>query len=212
MSPRAALLRVIGWASTAALALVSALLAAWQAGLEPWRRIVPWLHPQDRVLLPQMLALVGFPGRGVIVLCACMGLALALATLRRSWRTMYSLVGVTIVLATLLADATLQHLSSALKSFAPFSRRVAATTGSEPLAFYQSPDLAVLFYLRRHVPVERSAFAAIRRPGWALVWRKDWDSLPVAERSGASVSDQSLPASVGREDTRLLLVRLARPR
>ena len=129
---------------------------------------------------------------------------------RRDSRLRCGDLGVRALYATraLVAEATLQHLASALKSFAPFSQRVAARAGSEPLVFYQSADLAVLFYLRRHVPVERETFAAIGRPGWALVWRKAWDSLPASERAGVTVVDQSPPASVGRENTRLLLVRL----
>ncbi|MET0151738.1 MAG: glycosyltransferase family 39 protein [Candidatus Binatia bacterium] len=203
-----AALRTIGWTSAALSAVTVALLVAWQAGVEPWWPITPWLHPKDRVLLPQMLALVGYPGYGAILVCAVVTLGFVLSTLHARWRLLYLLVGVAIGLATLVAEATLQHLASALKSFAPFSQRVAARAGSEPLVFYQSADLAVLFYLRRHVPVERDTFAAIGRPGWALVWRKAWDSLPASERAGVTVVDQSPPASVGRENTRLLLVRL----
>ena len=72
--------------------------------------------------------------------------------------------------------------------------------------FYRLADFAVLFYLRRHVPVERASFAAMPRPGWGLVWQKDWDALPGQARAGARVVDRSPPASVGRADTRLLLV------
>ncbi len=204
-------LRVVGWTSAILSAVVAALLVAWQSGLEPWLPITPWLHPQDRLLLPQVLALMGRPGYGAILVCAGVSLGLALSTVRARWRSLYALIGVATVLATLAAEATLQHLASALKSFAPFSQRVAATTGREPLAFYQSADLAVVFYLRRHVPVERGTFAAIGRPGWALVWRKAWESLPAAERYAAIVVDQSPPASIGREETRLLLVRLTPP-
>jgi 4-amino-4-deoxy-L-arabinose transferase-like glycosyltransferase len=204
-------LRMVGWTSATLSAAVAALLVSWQSGLEPWRPITPWLHRQDRLLLPQILTLMGRPGYGVVLVCAGMSVGLALSTLRARWRLLYSLIGMVTVLATLAANATLQHLASALKSFAPFSQRVAATTGGEPLAFYQSADLAVLFYLRRHVPVQRGTFAAMARPGWALVWRKAWDSLPAAERSATMVVDQSPPASIGREETRLLLVRLTPP-
>ena len=67
----------------------------------------------------------------------------------------------------------------------------------------------MLFYLRRHVPVERGSFAAIARPGWALVWQKDWEALAAPLRAAAEIVDSSLPASVGRPESRLLLVRLA---
>jgi 4-amino-4-deoxy-L-arabinose transferase-like glycosyltransferase len=204
-------LRVVGWTSATLSAIVAALLAAWQLGFEPWNSITPWLHRKDQLLLPQMLTLIGRPGYGAILVCAGLSLGLALSTLRARWRSLYSLIGVATVVATLVAEATLQHLASALKSFEPFSQRVASTTRDEPLAFYQSADLAVLFYLRRHVPVERGAFASIGRPGWALVWRKAWDALPAADRSVATVVDQSPPASIGRDETRLLLVQLAPP-
>jgi 4-amino-4-deoxy-L-arabinose transferase-like glycosyltransferase len=202
-------LRAIGWTSAAVSAVMTVFLAAWQARLEPWRPIMPWLHPKDRVLLPRMLAVVGDPGYGAILACAAVSSGLVLSTLHARWRSLYLLVGVAIVSATVVAEATLQHLAAEVKSFAPFSRRVATKTGGEPLVFYQSADLAVLFYLRRHVPVERGPFAAIGRPGWALVWWKAWDSLPASERADLTVVDRSPPASVGREDTRLLLVRLA---
>ena len=202
-------LRVAGWASAGLMAALCALLVAWQAGMEPWRPVIPWLHPQDRVLLPKMLAAVGRPGKSVIVLCAGVSAALALATLQSRWKELYAIVGLTIVLATVAAGTTLQHLESKLKSFAPFAQRVAAFVGGGPLAFSESPDLAVLYYLRRHVPVERGPYSTIARPGWALVWWKTWSSLPASERDGDVVIDESPPASVGRTDTRLLLVRLA---
>jgi hypothetical protein len=202
-------LRAAGWLSAGLLAVLGALLLAWQAGMEPWRPILPWLHPQDRLLLPKMVAVIGHPGKSAILLCAGMSAALALATLRNRWKELYAIVGLTILLVTVAAEATLQHLESKLKSFAPFSHRVAAVVGTAPLAFYESPDLAVLYYLRRHVPVERGPYSAIARPGWALVWWKAWNSLPTSERDGDLIVEKSPPASIGRPDTRLLLVRLA---
>ena len=202
-------LRTAGWMSAGLLAVVSALLVAWQAGMEPWGPILPWLHPQDRLLLPKMLAVVGHPGKSAILLCAGLSAALALATLRNCWKELYAIVGMTILLATVAAEATLQHLESKLKSFAPFSHRVAAVVGTAPLVFYESPDLAVLYYLRRRVPVERGPYSGIPRPGWALVWWKAWSSLPASERDGDLIVEKSPPASIGRADTRLLLVRLA---
>jgi 4-amino-4-deoxy-L-arabinose transferase-like glycosyltransferase len=205
-------LRAAGWASAGLMAVLSLLLMAWQAGMEPWRPVLPWLHPQDRVLLPRMLVAVGFPGKSAIALCAGVSAALALATVRARWKELYAIIGLTVLLATLGAGMMLQHLESKLKSFAPFSQRVAAVVGGGPLVFYESPDLAVLYYLRRHVPVERRPYSTIARPGWALVWWKAWSSLPVSQREGDMVVDESPPASIGRADTRLLLVRLAGPR
>jgi 4-amino-4-deoxy-L-arabinose transferase-like glycosyltransferase len=201
-------LRAAGWASAGLMAALSGLLMAWQAGMEPWRPVLPWLHPQDRVLLPRMLAAIGLPGKSAILLCAGVSAGLALATLRSRWKELYAIVGLTIVLATLAAGTTLQHLEAKLKSFAPFTQRVAAVVGDGPLAFYGSPDLAVLYYLRRHVPVERGPYSTIARPGWALVWWKTWSSLPASERDGDVVVDESPPASIGRAETRLLLVQL----
>jgi 4-amino-4-deoxy-L-arabinose transferase-like glycosyltransferase len=202
-------LRAAGWLSAGLLAVLGALLLAWQTGMEPWRPVLPWLHPQDRVLLPKMVAVMGYPGTSAILLCAGLSAALALATLRNRWKELYAIVGLTILLATVAAEATLQHLESKLKSFAPFSQRVAAVVGTGPLVFYESPDLAVLYYLRRHVPVERRPYSAIVRPGWALVWSKAWKSLPTSQRDGDLIVEQSPPASIGRADTTLLLVRLA---
>jgi 4-amino-4-deoxy-L-arabinose transferase-like glycosyltransferase len=205
-------LRAAGWASAGFMTALSGLLMAWQAGMEPWRPVLPWLHPQDRVLLPRMLAAVGLPGKSAILICAGVSAGLAFATVRNRWKELYAIVGLTIVLATLAAGTTLQHLESNLKSFAPFSQRVAAVVGSGPLAFYESPDLAVLYYLRRHVPVERGPYSTIARPGWALVWWKAWDALPASERDGDVFVDESPPVSIGRAETRLLLVRLRGPR
>ncbi len=66
-------LRTAGWASAVLLASLGVLLAAWRSGMEPWRWIVPWLHhPQDRVLVPRILAAVGYPHGAVILVCAAL--------------------------------------------------------------------------------------------------------------------------------------------
>jgi 4-amino-4-deoxy-L-arabinose transferase-like glycosyltransferase len=189
--------------------LVASLLAAWSLGLAPWRPVIPFLHPQDRVLLPKMLEQIGPPNAILVALAIALAAALSAATLRRAWRELYILVGSALVLLTVAGCSIVNALEAELKSFAPFSERVAAAVGDGPLAFYRAPDLAVLFYLRRHVAVERGAFTALRRPGWALVWQRDWDALAAADRGAAAVLDASPPASVGRPNTRLLLVRLS---
>jgi 4-amino-4-deoxy-L-arabinose transferase-like glycosyltransferase len=202
-------LLVAGWAAAATTGLVAAILILWRAGIEPWQPVVPWLHPQDQVLVPQMAARIGPPAVAVIIFVSAMAATLAAATARRAWRSLYTAVGAMLVTVTVVGCTYLPALEAGLKSFAPFTDRVAARVGGEQIAFYQVPDLSVLFYLGRHVPVERGSFAALRRPGWALVWQKDWDAVPLPLRAGTEVVDASPPASVGRPQTRLLLVRLA---
>ena len=202
-------LSVAGWTAAAMTALVAAILTLWHAGIEPWRPVVPWLHPQDQVLLPQIAGRIGPPRVAVIVFVAGLAAALAAATARRAWRSLYWAVGATLVTVTLVGCAYLPALEASFKSFAPFTRRVAERVGDEQLAFYQVPDLSVLFYLGRHVPVERGSFAALHRPGWALVWQKDWQAVSPPLRAATEVVDASPPASVGRPESRLLLVRLA---
>jgi 4-amino-4-deoxy-L-arabinose transferase-like glycosyltransferase len=197
-----------GLAASVAL-LVASLFLAWHLGLAPWQPFIPFLHPQDRVLLPQMIGRIGPPNAIVVALAIGLALALFAATLRRAWPELYCLVGSALVLLTVAGCSVVNGLEAQLKSFAPFTERVVATVGAAPLAFFRAPDLAVLFYLRRHVTVERGSFAALRRPGWAFVWQKDWDGLTPADRGAAEIVDASPPASVGRPDTRLLLVRLS---
>lgn len=205
---RARILRAAGLVSASIVTLTAALLLAWRLGLEPWRPIVPWLHPQDRVLFPQMIAWIGAPSGAVVGIALLVAAALFAATRKRAWHALYALVGSALVLVTTAACAIVPMLEAELKSFAPFTARVASTVGGEPLAFFRAPDLAVLFYLRRHVPVDRDGFETLPRPGWALVWQKDWDALVAGERGGADIVDASPPASVGRAETRLLLVHL----
>jgi len=203
-------LSVAGAAAAALTAAAAVVLICLRLGGAPWAAVTPWLHPKDRLLLPRMIALAGPPDLAVLVVFASLAVALTVATLCRAWRRLYELVGFALVLVTLLACRIVPELESALRSFAPFSRRVAAAVGQEPVLFYRAPDFAVLFYLRRHVEVERGAFAAIRRPSYVLAWEKDWQQLSAAEREDVTVIDTSLPASVGRADSRLLLLRLAR--
>ena len=196
----------LGWSAAAVVCAVAMLLLAWHVGLHPWAPIIPWLHPQDRVLFPQMAERVGPPGLLAVAVTVALAAGLVAATVMAAWRALYALIGGALVLVTLAACATVNPLESTLKSFAPFTGRVTSTVGQAPLTFFQAADFAVLFYLRRHVPVELGSFAAITRPGWALVWQKDWDALPLALRDRLRVADRSPAASVGRADTQLLLV------
>lgn len=207
--------RVLGTAgavATIVAVLLAGLLGAWRAGLRPWSPVVPWLHPQDRILVPQMIERIGEPPLGVVLLVVALAAALAVVTVRRRWQELYALVGASFLLVVFVGCRVVPELEAALKSFAPFSRRVGAIVGGDSLRFFRTPDLAVLFYLRRHVPVERGEFQAIGRPAYALVWEKDWEALPATGREGAEVVETSPPASIGRPNTRLLLVSLpARP-
>lgn len=198
-----------GVVAAAAASLLAGVMTAWHLGLEPWSPFLPWLHPQDRVLVPRMTAMIGAPGDVPIAVAAALGLALAVATARSAWRALYALVGAGLVLAVFTLCRLLPDLQADIKSFAPFTEQVASTIDGRPIRFFRAPDLAVLYYLRRHVPVEPQRFSAIERPGYALVWERDWDALDASERRGARVLLESPPASVGRPDTQLLLVELA---
>ncbi len=202
------LLRAVGLAAAGVMLVLALLLAAWHAGLEPWNLVLRWLHPQDRVLVPRMAARVGTPGFGAIVVAAALGLALLAASLRRAWQAAAGILGSGLVLLVLTLCRVLPDLQADIKSFAPFSAEVAQRIGDRPLRFFRAPDLAVLYYLRRHVLVEMGAFGSIPRPSYVLVWEKDWGGISPAERNGAVVVGESLPASIGRADTQLFLVRL----
>ena len=198
----------LGWFAAGVVAIVAGVLIGWRLGWRFWDPIVPWLHPQDRVLLPQMVDLIGRPHGVAIGLAALLCLGLVAATAARAWNAMAALIGGGVIVLTAAACGIVSRLESDIKSFAPFTARVSAAVASEPVAFYRAADFAVLFYIRRHVPVERGAFAAMPRPGWGLVWQKDWAAMPESERGSARVTDESPSASVGRPDTRLLLVRI----
>jgi len=202
-------LSIVGGLAASIALLVASVLVAWRLGFAPWQPFIRFLHPQDRVLLPEMIGRVGPPQAIVIALVIAVALALFAATLRRAWSELYCLGGSALLLVTIAGCSVVNVLEAELKSFAPFTERVAAKVGAAPLAFFRTPDLAVLFYLRRHVAVGRGAFGALRRPGWALVWQRDWDALAPGDRGGAEILDASPPASVGRPNTRLLLVRLS---
>lgn len=206
---RSRTLRVIGILSASLLAVAVSLLLTWRLGLEPWNLIVPWLHPQDRVLLPKIVAMIGPPSVAVLAVGIALTAALVVTTMRSAWRPLFALIGSAIVLVTIGGCKILPELETELKSFAPFTERAASAVGHEPLAFFQASDFAVLFYLRRHVAVCHATFATLPRPGWALVWQKDWDSLGAEQRRGAAIVDASPPASVGRAETQLLLVHLS---
>lgn len=206
---RERVLGAVGAAATAAVVLLAAALASWRAGWRPWTAIVPWLHAQDRILAPRMIERLGEPGLAVILLLVALAAALAVATVRRRWRALYALIGASLLLAVFTACRVVPDLEASLKSFAPFSGRVDSIVGRDPLRFFRAADLAVLFYLRRHVPVERGEFQAIGRPAYVLIWLKDWEALSAAARDGARVIETSPPASIARPNTRLLLVRIA---
>ena len=202
------LLAAMGATAAGSAAAVAIVLVSWRGGFEPWGPLIPWLHPQDRVLLPRMAELLGPPEVWAVLAVAALAAALAVATVRRAWGMLYVGIAGTVLLATALGCRVVPQLETALKSFAPFTERVSATVAARRLAFFRAADLATLFYLRRHVPIERGSFAGVRRPSYLLVWRKDWTALPSSERGGVEVVDASPPASVGRPETELLLVRL----
>jgi hypothetical protein len=188
---------------------LAAVLGAWSSGREPWTPGLHWLHAQDQILLPRMAALIGAPPIWTVALVGLLGAGLAAATARGAWNAAYAIVGAAVALAVFAGCRFVPVLEAEIKSFAPFSQRAAATVENAPLAFYPTHDFAMLYYLRRHVPVvDRAGFAALPRPSYALVFAPDWDRLSDAERAGGEVVDESIPASIGRPTWRWLLVRL----
>jgi 4-amino-4-deoxy-L-arabinose transferase-like glycosyltransferase len=204
------MMRGLGALSATVVLLVAGVMGAWHWGFEPWNPILPWLHPQDRILVPRMTGMIGTPGVAAIAIATALGVAMAAATARGAWRALYAVVGAALVLVVLTLCRLLPDLQADIKSFAPFTEGVAREVGDRPIRFFRAPDMAVLYYLRRHVPVEFETFGAIERPGYALVREKDWDALDPVDRLGARVLQESRPASIGRPNTRLLLVKLDR--
>jgi len=205
---RLPLLRVAGFAAAALAALVAAALAAWALGMEPWGWILRWLHVQDQILVPRMAALVGPPPWLVVLIAIAIAVGLAVATARCAWTAAYAITGGALVLIAVAGCRIVPTLEADIKSFAPFSRRVAAEVGGAPLRFYPTFDFAMLYYLRRHVPVvDRGRFGTLP-PGYALVAGADWDALGDLDRAGVEVVDESIPASIGRPQSRWLLVRI----
>jgi 4-amino-4-deoxy-L-arabinose transferase-like glycosyltransferase len=202
-------LRIAGAMASALAVVVAVLLGAWRIGLEPWNLVLPLLHPQDRVMVPAVTAKIGAPSLVAVLVSVALAAGFAAVTLGRRWRALYALGGFAMMLIAWTVSFVVSPLESELKSFAPFTERVARRMApGEPITFLRQADFAVLFYLRRHVPVEQGDFAAIPRPGWALVWEKDWQGLSADGRSNAEVVEVSPRASASHADTHLFLVRL----
>ncbi len=194
------------------ISIVAVVLVAWRLGLEPWNPLLPLLHRQDRVMLPAIAAKIGAPSLAALGVAFLLAGGFLVATLSRAWRTLYALGGLTMLLLAWTASLLVSPLEAELKSFAPFAERVAARVRPEaPLVFLRQADFAVLFYLRRHVAVEPADFGAIPKPGWALVWEKDWGALSEEARRNAEVVEVSPRASASRADTHLFLVRVGAP-
>ncbi|MEA2627448.1 MAG: hypothetical protein QOD06_3493 [Candidatus Binatota bacterium] len=204
-------LRTIGIVTAALLLVTAGTLAAWALGLEPWRIVLPWLHSRDRQLLPSVAGALGKPSFLLPVAGAATA-AVVLATLRaRAWSWMMGTAGAALIGVVLSANVFFRPAEARLKSFRGFATRVATRVPADaPLSFYRKPNHALLFYLGRKVPVEYVDFAAIPRPGWALVWESDWRALPIDARFGTRPVATSQPAASNRPDSRLLLIRLRR--
>jgi hypothetical protein len=118
-------------------------------------------------------------------------------------------VAVTMALATAAATGIARPAEAGLKTLEPFAGIVASRVpAAEPVTIYRRPPYAVLFYLRRRLPVEYARFEAMPAPGWALVWEEDWTALGDAERAGAEIVESSRPTAPNRPASRLFLVRL----
>lgn len=199
-------------AGAVGLVAIAAGLSAWRLGHEPWKPFVAWLHPRDRVTLPQISSLLGAPPAAAIAGVLAAAGALGVAARRRSWAGVAAVVALVTTAATLFGTTEIAPLESRLKSFAPFAQRVAARVGSdERLAFLGDADFSVLFYLRRRVPATGRGLDELARPGWVLVREGDWRALPAEQRDAATVLDESPPASPAEPSSRLLLVRLEAP-
>lgn len=197
------LLLMVVWSGVLALGL-------WRASYEPWSFVLPWLHPRDREALPALASALGPPPLAIVLPLQALAISLAVALRRQRWMWVAGLLGVTMLLATLAGMIIVRPVEARLKTFEPFAERVAARVApNEPLAFFRRPQYAVLFYLRRHVPVEEGRFDGIDRPGWALVWESDWNRLDPRVRARGEVVEVSPPSAPHRKDSHLYLIHLS---
>jgi 4-amino-4-deoxy-L-arabinose transferase-like glycosyltransferase len=202
--------RVLGFSTGVLLGAVAAILIGWRLGFEPWSPLIPFLHVRDRGVLPLVTAALGPPPTWLIVPVVVLSLALAGTAWRASVRGTFVLLGVSMLFATLVGSAVVRPVEARLKTFEPFARRVAARVdASEPMYFFRRMQYAVLFYLRRHVPVEYLDLGNVPRPTWLFVWEEDWNALGADLRKSAVVVDASPLAAPHRPDSRLFLVRLS---
>ena len=139
--------------------------------------------PQDRLLLPEDARGGRPPADGAVILvCAALSLRLAVATLRTRWKELYAVIGVSILLATAAAGATIPHLVSKLDP----SRR--SRSGSRPpseprrLSSTNPRTLQCSTICAGTCPLSGVPSRPSTRPGWALVWQKDWRRSPLAQR------------------------------
>lgn len=185
-------------------------LGLWRSGYEPWSFVLPWLHRRDREALPALASALGPPPLAVVLLLLALAISLAVALRRQWWTGVAGLLGGTMLLVTLVGMIIVRPVEARLKTFEPFAERVAARVSpNEPLCFFRRPQYAVLFYLRRHVPVEEDRFDGISRPGWALVWESDWNRLDPPAQTGGEIVEVSPLSAPHRKDSRLYLVRLS---
>jgi hypothetical protein len=201
-------LRITGIVSAGALSLLAVVLALWRAGQQPWTLVLPWLHPRDREVLPAVVSLLGPPPLAILLGVASLAGALLVAVFFRASRTVAALLGLVLLFATLAGTAVARPVEGRWKSFEPFAARVASRVSpGDPLYFFRKPQYALLFYLRRHVPVESRRFDAIPTSAWALVWEEDWNRLDGSKRRRGEIVEVSRPVAPHRPDSRLLLVR-----
>jgi 4-amino-4-deoxy-L-arabinose transferase-like glycosyltransferase len=191
------------------LAVVGILALAWSLGFEPWQPVLPYLHPRDRANIPATAAAIGQPPLFVGFVALALAGGLLVSWRRRRFDVLAALVGVVAIVMVLFGTAMIRPAEASVKTFKPFAKRSARhLADGAPTAFYKRPEYGVLFYLRRHVPVEYVDPARLPRPGWAFVWEEDWAELPPALRDGGENVETSPHATQSRARSRLLLVRL----
>ncbi len=206
---RARLLRWIAAILAAGAALVAVLTACAALGLEPWRAILPLLHPRDRATLPGAIAMLAPSGLAVSAFAAIAAALLAVLAARAAARPLAVAISAVSLAAVAVTSSFVAPAAARSKTLLPFAAQVAATVGENaPLVFFARPRYEVLFDLPRHVPVERGAFAAIPPHTFVLLTQADWQRIADGDRAMARILVASPTAPSERADSRLLLVLL----
>jgi 4-amino-4-deoxy-L-arabinose transferase-like glycosyltransferase len=205
-------LAILGLVAAVLLGAAAVVLGAWRLGFEPWRAVLPYLHPRDRHAIPAVTAALGAPPLWLLLPTLGLAAALPLSLRRGRIGPSLGLFAAIILLATLAGTAVVRPAAARLRTFAPFAAEVASLVEpTDPVWFWKKPEYGLLFYLRRRVPVTFSGFERLPRPGWVLVWEVDWEALPLETQRQGKIRAASPPAALHRRGSRLYLVELAEP-
>ena len=203
--------RAAGWIAGTVVAVIAVVVAAWSLGLEPWRPILPFLHPRDQATLPRVVGALGTPPLWSAALAAAFAAVILVFAVRGRSRGVLGCIAAGLVAVVVLGGLA-RRVEASLKSLEPFANRVSARVpADEPLWFFREPHYGILFYLPRRAPVAYGPFGEIPDRAWVLVQRRHWEALPGGQRRRGAVLDESRRSSPVHEGKRYLLVRLDAP-